>query len=686
MQMNSNTPAQKNQAENSPISENIVTRKIGEIILDPKINTREVDSGIVVEYKEAIEGYGAKWQDHWNELPHITESNHLWSGFHTISAARLVFGDTWVTRCIVEGETHRDAYFLATRTNAQHGRRRTNLEKQTSVDRWLEDEDMCQWSDGYIAKHCHVTDPFVGKRRLQTVRSQPTKRKFINVQGDVEWMHTTRIGKTQAPPPKADQFPPPLTAKLKYEKFDAMILHRDAAYDCWKAYCDQWKIDFNWDDFCLYAEKHLDGRGCVSAINPEEATLDQIRAKSLTWQKMKDAIGGNANWVVSHRLGLEHQEYRRKQSEPTAEEPEEAEVSKGKRQIMDEYDDLTSEAYSEWDKHLKKFMEWPYFYDAAKDTYFGLRSVSNVSPADEPFDKLHSQVTIWRKIRSDMDFAILQLDDLDNIESTENWLLKKLIADQKEAADSKPDLEGLRNNLKRFQGSDTEPNPSILSKAYHVPEDVVRSEIKNAEPANPLPVSPKNPPKQFESTNVGIVFAAHNEAKSAYIKMMGGEQAEKANEKTVSEKYWDAFCHTAKKNAPRGKGLPKGKHDGTTVDSYPLDKAERIVECWEWIRDQCQPGLNNQAEQDLCNLNLLKCDPPALWIQNWIYETCCKMSDFTIVVHGLNYEGEIGRLEFKAPVPLSPDNLERIVSATQEAIDFEIQEILAEHETDKEVS
>ena len=146
MQMNSNIPAQKNQPETSPISENIVTRKIGEIILDPKINTREVDSGIVVEYKDAIQGYGAKWQDHWNELPHITESGHLWSGFHTISAARLVFGDTWATRCIVEGETDRDAYFLATPRQRSawqtpHQRRKTERRRPLAERRGDESVD-----------------------------------------------------------------------------------------------------------------------------------------------------------------------------------------------------------------------------------------------------------------------------------------------------------------------------------------------------------------------------------------------------------------------------------------------------------------------------------------------------------------------------------------------------------------
>ena len=309
------------------MSENIVTRKIEDIILDPNINTREVDSDIVVEYQESINGYhrevvqgnGSSWQDHWNELPRITKSNHLWSGFHTVTAAREVFSGGEI-RCIVEGETHRDAYFLATRTNAQHGRRRTNAEKQASVDRWLNDEEMNQWTDSYIAKLCYVSQKTVSNRRaLSNFLSQPTKRKFINAKGDIEWMHTTRIGKAQAPPPpKADQFPPPLTAKLKYEKFDAMIRDRDAAYKEWEAYCEQWEIPFDWESFCLYAEKYLDGRGCVSAINPEEATLDQIHERSLTWQAMKSAISHGVNWVVSHRAGLE---FTQKQKAKVAEQP-----------------------------------------------------------------------------------------------------------------------------------------------------------------------------------------------------------------------------------------------------------------------------------------------------------------------------------------------------------------------------
>ena len=75
--------------------------------------------------------------------------------------------------------------------------------------------------------------------------------------------------------------------------------------------------------------------------------------------------------------------------------------------------------------------------------------------------------------------------------SESDWTPNQLYFDGLEisvrTAESKPDLDGLRNNLERMQGSDTKPNPSILSKIYHVPEDVVRSEIKNYDFTDPLP-------------------------------------------------------------------------------------------------------------------------------------------------------------------------------------------------------
>ena len=51
---------------------------ISEIILDETIDTRSVDNHIVIEYKEAMEGYGAKWQDHLERAPpHSAEQTPL---------------------------------------------------------------------------------------------------------------------------------------------------------------------------------------------------------------------------------------------------------------------------------------------------------------------------------------------------------------------------------------------------------------------------------------------------------------------------------------------------------------------------------------------------------------------------------------------------------------------------------
>ena len=89
-----------------------------------------------------------------------------------------------------------------------------------------------------------------------------------------------------------------------------------------------------------------------------------------------------------------------------------------------------------------------------------------------------------------------------------------LLAIKSEEGESKPDLEGLRNNLERMQGSGTEPNPSILTKLYGVPEDVVRSEIKNydfteAEPEQPTPlqIEPVGPAPSEASEEKEVTIA-----------------------------------------------------------------------------------------------------------------------------------------------------------------------------------
>ena len=490
------------------MSENIVTLKIEDIILDPNINTREIDSEIVVEYQESINGYhrqvqgngtswvvqgnGTSWQDHWNELPRITKSNHLWSGFHTVTAAREVFSGGEI-RCIVEGETYRDAYFLATGTNTQHGRRRSNEEKRIAVNRWLEDGAMNLWTDSHIAKQCLVTHVFVGKRRLESISSQPTKRKFINAKGEVEWMHTTRIGKTRAVKPSPPDPPSSSPAfdldKQRETDYKAFVKHRDAAYNAWKACCEQHEIPFDWSDFCLYAESHLDGIGCLSLPSPNTSTLDEIREKSLTVQKMKSAISHGAKWVVSHRTGLDFtqkQKAKESQAEPIPAEEEgpdlqglkeeiydlldeegricvpelahkhsvpldEAEsivaqaktdvkleaAEKRKEALMNEYDDLTSESQHLWGKHLKRFISWDELFATAQGNWMALKNSHDYSPADESEESLKLQIAIWKNFKADLEYTV-RVIKREGAERGQIWLLKLLVIKPKEEKPQEP--------------------------------------------------------------------------------------------------------------------------------------------------------------------------------------------------------------------------------------------------------
>ena len=141
-------------------------------------------------------------------------------------------------------------------------------------------------------------------------------------------------------------------------------------------------------------------------------------------------------------------------------------------------------------------------------------------------------------------------------------------------------------------------------------------------------------------------------------------------------------------------------------------RAKRIWQCWDWISEQCQTLPD--------------------WVKTWIIDTCCKLSNFGVVIHGRSFEGQIARLDHESNIPLSDADLEeiakaaieaaedayfkisgkrgkdlqdfrcardkskpnlgfekeleRIAASTREAIDVGIQEILAEHEENQEAT
>ena len=273
-----------------------VTVPIYDITIDSHINTRELDEDVIEEYREAMREYGeAHWQNFWNEAPRMTESGHLYSGFHTVTAAMREFGREYQIDVIKEGKDWREAYFRATGMNGTHGRRRTNAEKEEAVRRWLEDEEMRQWTDGHIAKECLVSAPFVSKRRrLETISSGPTKRKFVDSDGEIQWQETKKIGTNQptAYDPKA---------QLETEK-NACIRAQNGAYDKWHGICGEKAIPFDWDQFVAVASKEM---GELSLPNNDDTTPELVAEKSRRWHQLKDAISHRKAWVKSHINDLE---------------------------------------------------------------------------------------------------------------------------------------------------------------------------------------------------------------------------------------------------------------------------------------------------------------------------------------------------------------------------------------------
>ena len=222
----------------------------------------------------------------------------------------------------------------------------------------------------------------------------------------------------------------------------------------------------------------------MSLINPEDTTLEEIREKSLIWQKMKSAISHGANWVISYRDDLTAQETRKKsKAEPIPAEEEgpdlqglreeiydlldegdqiyapalsnihevpldvvetmiaqakadwEMEAEKKRKQaLMNEYDDLTSEGRAIWQKHLKRFISWKGLYDEAQSNWIALKDSMEYSPQEDSEESLKLQVAIWKNFKADLDYTARAI----NNEASERgniWLLKLFVID----VESKPD-------------------------------------------------------------------------------------------------------------------------------------------------------------------------------------------------------------------------------------------------------
>ena len=114
----------------------------------------------------------------------------LADGFHRVGAARKIGRET-IEAEIKDGSA-RDAILHGIGSNASHGLRRTQADKQRAVERLLKDPEWARWSDRKIAEVAKVDHKTVGKIRRDLSGEFPTGKslRWGNPQTDwqAEWV------------------------------------------------------------------------------------------------------------------------------------------------------------------------------------------------------------------------------------------------------------------------------------------------------------------------------------------------------------------------------------------------------------------------------------------------------------------------------------------------------------------
>ena len=137
--------------------------KIIDIAIDGGTQQREkINEEIVAEYAEAMK-CGAKF----TPVTLFFDGVQFWlaDGFHRYHASKAA--EMLDILADVHEGTKRDARLFSASANGTHGMRLSNADKRRSVLVLLLDKEWSAWSDNQIAKHCHVTHPFVGKLRSE---------------------------------------------------------------------------------------------------------------------------------------------------------------------------------------------------------------------------------------------------------------------------------------------------------------------------------------------------------------------------------------------------------------------------------------------------------------------------------------------------------------------------------------
>jgi hypothetical protein len=140
--------------------------------------------------------------------------DHYWhwlaDGFHRVAAAKLAGIPNILAR--VHIGSRRDAILFGLRANATHGLRRSNLDKHHAVELLLLDAEWALWSDGEIARHAGVSQPFVSKLRRELAEAHPaTQNGFESTErkgADGRVINTANIGRKAAEAELPGPIPP----------------------------------------------------------------------------------------------------------------------------------------------------------------------------------------------------------------------------------------------------------------------------------------------------------------------------------------------------------------------------------------------------------------------------------------------------------------------------------------------
>jgi hypothetical protein len=147
----------------------------GKIVVDPRIQQRVA---LDAEKLEEYSGLYVDGRDLGRLIVFQTDEGWLLAdGFHRVEAGRRA-GLTELPCAVYQG-SRRDALLYATSCNLR-GVPLSHADKRKRVQTLLTDPEWAQWSDNSIAKHCGVTQPFVGTVRKSLIHTAVSFASFFS--------------------------------------------------------------------------------------------------------------------------------------------------------------------------------------------------------------------------------------------------------------------------------------------------------------------------------------------------------------------------------------------------------------------------------------------------------------------------------------------------------------------------